>query len=235
MPGAKGGDGYKFHIRGADGDWRDKADPMAYFTEIPPATASRIFDSTHRWTDDEWMTHARPRTAPDQQPMSVYEVHLGSWRRHPGAGPYSYDDLVEHLVPVRRRDGLHPRRVPARDGAPVRWLVGLPGHVVLRADLALRRPRRLPTARRGAAQRRHRRDRRLGARALPQGRLRARPVRRHRRSTRTRTRAAASTPTGAPTSSTSGARRSATSWSPTRCTGSRSSTSTASASTPWPR
>ena len=41
VPGAKAGDGYKFHIRGADGVWRDKADPMATFTEVPPATASR--------------------------------------------------------------------------------------------------------------------------------------------------------------------------------------------------
>ena len=64
----------------------------------------------------------------------------------PAAGPYSYDDLAEHLDGVRRRDGLHPRRAAARDGAPVRRLVGLPGHVVLRADLALRRPRRLPPA-----------------------------------------------------------------------------------------
>src|SRR4051794_2977389 len=99
VPGAKVGDSYKFHIRGADGVWHDKADPMAQYTEVPPSTASRIFRSTHQWTDDEWMAERAQVTRPDQQPMSVYEVHLGSWKRHPGAGPYSYDDLVEHLVP----------------------------------------------------------------------------------------------------------------------------------------
>ena len=82
VPGIGSGEGYKFHIRGADGEWRDKADPMAFCTEVPPATASRVFESRHEWTDDEWMADARPRPAPDQQPMSVYEVHLGSWRKH---------------------------------------------------------------------------------------------------------------------------------------------------------
>jgi 1,4-alpha-glucan branching enzyme len=98
-PGVRSGDSYKFHVRGADGQWRDKADPMAQWTEVPPATASRVFASSHTWTDDEWMRARAASDRPDQQPMSVYEVHLGSWKRHPGAGPYSYDDLVEHLVP----------------------------------------------------------------------------------------------------------------------------------------
>ena len=98
VPGVGSGDSYKFHIRGADGQWRDKADPMAFYTEIPPATASRVFASSHTWTDDEWMSERASVTRPDQQPMSVYEVHLGSWRLHPGAGPYSYDDLAEHLT-----------------------------------------------------------------------------------------------------------------------------------------
>ena len=72
---------------------------MAFHTEVPPATASRVFESHHTWKDDEWMAARGSGPSPDQQPMSVYEVHLGSWKRHPGAGPYSYDDLVEHLVP----------------------------------------------------------------------------------------------------------------------------------------
>ncbi len=97
VPGIGSGEGYKFHIRGADGEWHDKADPMAFWTEVPPATASRVFTSTHTWTDDEWMTE-RVNGRADQQPMSAYEVHLGSWRKHPGAGPYSYDELAEHLT-----------------------------------------------------------------------------------------------------------------------------------------
>ncbi len=90
--------------------------------------------------------------------------------RRPGRAPRA----------LRRRDGLHPRRAAARDGAPVRRLVGLPGHVVLRTHLALRRPRRLQAAGGGPAQRGRRRVRGLGARALPQGRVRAGPLRRHR-------------------------------------------------------
>ena len=56
---------------------------MAFWTEVPPATASRVFESTHKWTDDEWMAQRASVTRADQQPMSVYEVHLGSWRKHP--------------------------------------------------------------------------------------------------------------------------------------------------------
>jgi 1,4-alpha-glucan branching enzyme len=70
-PGAGSGASYKFHIRGADGVWRDKADPMAFWTEVPPATASRVFESKHKWTDDEWMAHRASVTRADQQPMSV--------------------------------------------------------------------------------------------------------------------------------------------------------------------
>ena len=101
VPGVGSGEAYKFHVRGADGHWRDKADPMAFHTEVPPHTASVTFASTHTWSDDEWMAERAQQTRPDQQPMSVYEVHLGSWRHHP-RGPaestYTYDDLAEHLT-----------------------------------------------------------------------------------------------------------------------------------------
>ena len=225
---------YKFLILGADGQWREKADPMAFHTENPPATSSVVFESSYAWGDDDWMTHRgdRPpvhgadvglRDAPRllEEALGRRRLLLCAARRRPG--------------PLPRRPRLHPRGVPAGDGAPVRRVVGLPGHVVLRADRAVRRPRRLPLPRRPAAPGRHRRDRRLGARALPQGHLRARRASTAHRSTRTPTPRAGSTPTGAPTSSTSAAARSATSWSPTRSTGSRSTTSTASGSTPSPR
>ncbi|HWL98219.1 MAG TPA: 1,4-alpha-glucan branching protein GlgB [Nocardioidaceae bacterium] len=98
VPGVGSGASYKFHIRGADNVWRDKADPMAFWTEVPPATASRVFESKHTWTDDEWMTHRAAETRADQQPMSVYEVHLGSWRKHEGGGPLTYDELADGLT-----------------------------------------------------------------------------------------------------------------------------------------
>ena len=138
VPDIGSGESYKFHIRGADGEWRDKADPMAFWAEVPPATASRVFESHHTWTDDEWMSERAATTRPDQQPMSVYEVHLGSWRKHEGGGPLSYDELAEDLTAYVVGDGLHPRRAAPGDGAPVRRFVGLPGDVLLRAHLPLR-------------------------------------------------------------------------------------------------
>ncbi|WP_460777733.1 1,4-alpha-glucan branching protein GlgB [Nocardiopsis nanhaiensis] len=92
VPGLGDGDLYKFQILGADGRWRDKADPMARRTQVPPATASVVTVSEHVWSDEEWMAE-RKGTEPHRAPMSVYEVHLGSWR--PGL---SYRELSEQLV-----------------------------------------------------------------------------------------------------------------------------------------
>ncbi|RVW03678.1 1,4-alpha-glucan branching protein GlgB [Rhodococcus spongiicola] len=91
VPDVGVGEMYKFRIHGRDGNVRDKADPMAFATETPPATASVVAESTHQWTDDEWIT-ARSGLEPCRGPMSVYEVHLGSWR--PGLG---YIELAEEL------------------------------------------------------------------------------------------------------------------------------------------
>jgi 1,4-alpha-glucan branching enzyme len=88
------GDGacYKYRILGADGTWRDKADPMAFATEKPPATASVVHTPSHVWGDDDWLER-RAATAWHAAPMSIYEVHLGSWRLG-----LSYRDLAEQLV-----------------------------------------------------------------------------------------------------------------------------------------
>ena len=102
VPGVRSGAGYKFVVLGADGQWREKADPMAFHTEVPPATSSVVFESTYTWGDDEWMTR-RPSSRPLAEPMSTYEVHLGSWRtrHHDGqsGGPMSYRELADELVP----------------------------------------------------------------------------------------------------------------------------------------
>jgi len=88
------GDGarYKYSVCGADGVWRDKADPLALFAERPPATASVVYTSRYAWDDASWM-QARASRQPVSQPMSIYEVHLGSWR--PGL---SYRELATELV-----------------------------------------------------------------------------------------------------------------------------------------
>ena len=88
VPGAK----YKFSILGPDGQWRDKADPMAFRTERTPATASVVQETRHEWADGEWLTR-RAATRWHAAPMSIYELHLGSWRQG-----LSYRDAAEQLV-----------------------------------------------------------------------------------------------------------------------------------------
>nr|WP_307828504.1 1,4-alpha-glucan branching protein GlgB [Antrihabitans sp. YC2-6] len=92
VPGIGAGELYKYRIHGRDGSVRDKADPMATQTELPPATGSVVSTSNFEWTDAEWL-EARAGVEPSQAPMSVYEVHLGSWR--PGL---DYRELAEQLT-----------------------------------------------------------------------------------------------------------------------------------------
>jgi len=100
VPGVGAGTRYKLEILGRDGYWRQKADPMAFGTEVPPSTASVVIRSDYTWGDTEWMT-TRARTNPHGGPMSVYEVHLGSWRQ--GLG---YRDLADQLVGYVRDMGF---------------------------------------------------------------------------------------------------------------------------------
>ncbi len=92
VPGVAAGSRYSFEILGRDGRWVTKADPMARCAEVPPATASVVVESVHEWGDDAHM-QARAQNDPHTGPMSVYEVHLGSWRQG-----LSYRDLAEQLV-----------------------------------------------------------------------------------------------------------------------------------------
>ena len=92
VPGVGDGARYKFRILGADGQWREKADPMAFATEVPPATASVVHTSRYEWGDDDWLS-LRAATAWHAAPMSIYEVHLGSWRLG-----LSYRELAEQLL-----------------------------------------------------------------------------------------------------------------------------------------
>ena len=92
IPDVGAGTRYKFEILGRDGHWRQKADPMAFAAEQPPASASIVVDSRYEWGDDEWMT-ARAARDPHTGPMSIYEVHLGSWRQG-----LSYRELADELT-----------------------------------------------------------------------------------------------------------------------------------------
>ncbi|MDQ6839314.1 MAG: 1,4-alpha-glucan branching protein GlgB [Actinomycetota bacterium] len=101
VPGVAPGSRYKYELVAADGEVILKADPMANATEVPPATASVVAaPSAHRWGDQDWMK-ARATGDPLAQPMSVYEVHLGSWLHtsdgHGGGRPLTYRELAEKL------------------------------------------------------------------------------------------------------------------------------------------
>ena len=98
VPGVAVGSRYKFEIRGADGSLRLKADPEALAAEHPPKTASEVFASAFPWQDDDWM-RARRERLPHAEPVSIYEVHLASWRwnRLEGNRPLNYVELGEEL------------------------------------------------------------------------------------------------------------------------------------------
>ncbi|QBR91676.1 1,4-alpha-glucan branching protein GlgB [Nocardioides euryhalodurans] len=98
VPDTGSGTGYKFAILGADGQWREKADPMAFHTEVPPMTSSVVFESTYTWGDDEWMAARASGEPPVEHAMSTYEMHLGSWRKRDGQ-VMTYAELADELVP----------------------------------------------------------------------------------------------------------------------------------------
>jgi 1,4-alpha-glucan branching enzyme len=99
MPGVGAGAVYKYEIRTPSGDRRLKADPLAFAAELPPGTSSIVHRSSHRWSDEEWM-RARSEREPLAGPVSIYEVHLGSWRLNSAEGNrcLSYLELADELA-----------------------------------------------------------------------------------------------------------------------------------------
>ena len=99
FPGVPEGTAYKYRVTSRyRGFWVDKTDPFGTYHEIAPRTASRVHQARYDWKDAEWMG-ARASVNPNASPMSVYEVHLGSWRR-PGDDPkrfLTYRELAEQL------------------------------------------------------------------------------------------------------------------------------------------
>jgi 1,4-alpha-glucan branching enzyme len=86
---------YKYHI--TNGDYQvEKADPFGFHHETPPATASKVWDLDYRWGDADWMAGRGPRNALNA-PISVYEVHLGSWRRGDDGRALTYREMAEQL------------------------------------------------------------------------------------------------------------------------------------------
>ena len=128
IPGVVAGQLYKFLLVSHDGEKLYKADPYAFFAELPPGTASRTADiSGYAWKDEKWMAERAERPML-KSPLNIFEVHLGSWKRHgnepqgepredgtwPGPGDpfpaqrgtfYTYDDLSKELVAYVKKMG----------------------------------------------------------------------------------------------------------------------------------
>ncbi len=111
IPGLGRGERYKFHVESQHRGYRaDKADPFAFFAEVPPQQASIIWDLDYAWNDEAWLTVRAERAATKlAQPISIYEVHLGSWLRRgaggsggssggPAGGFLSYRELAPALA-----------------------------------------------------------------------------------------------------------------------------------------
>ncbi|MHB9072828.1 MAG: 1,4-alpha-glucan branching protein GlgB [Desulfobaccales bacterium] len=118
IPGLKAGSLYKYHIASKYGAYRvDKADPFAFSLEGPPRTASIVWDLDYAWEDGDWMAGRYRKNALDG-PMSVYEVHLGSWRRVPEEGNRSltYRELAPLLAGhVQRLGFTHVEFLPVME------------------------------------------------------------------------------------------------------------------------
>ena len=117
VPGLAKGANYKFEVLGADGHTVLKADPLARYFETPPRTASIVWSSEdYEWGDADWMK-ARPKQ--DRwlrKPMSVYEVHPGSWQRSPGGHVHTYREMAERLVPYVKDMGFtHVELLPVME------------------------------------------------------------------------------------------------------------------------
>ena len=122
LPGVAAGARYKFEIlTGGRPPGAEGRPDCLHGGRAPPGTDSIVAPARHVWGDGEWLA-APDATAALAQPVSIYEVHLGSWRRVPEEGGRSltYRELAEQLPAYVARPGLHPRRAHAGGRAPLR-------------------------------------------------------------------------------------------------------------------
>jgi len=107
VPGVHEGAHYKFEVRGPHGDVMLKTDPFATFAQHGTQTSCMVFDiNRYTWSDQEWMEE-RPKKDYYNSPISIYEVHLGSWQRENSDGEryLSYIELSERLIPYAKEMG----------------------------------------------------------------------------------------------------------------------------------
>jgi len=118
VAGLQQGAYYKYRVRSSTHGYEaDKGDPFAFYWQLPPATAARVWNLDYDWHDQEWMTH-RAAASARNAPMSIYEVHIGSWRRVPEEGnrPLTYRELAEPLGGYVRQMGFtHVELMPVME------------------------------------------------------------------------------------------------------------------------
>lgn len=95
---------YKFLIETPDGRSFMKADPYAFYSEKRPRDASLTYDLSYTWSDEKWMEKRR-KTPPYDKPVSIYEVHLGSWKRKDDGSCYNYKEIADELIPYVKKMG----------------------------------------------------------------------------------------------------------------------------------
>ena len=117
-PGCGVGSHYKFQILTQDGRELEKTDPFGFFFEIAPKTASIVWDNSRfTWGDDSWIKQ-RAGLDPRREPMSIYELHLGSWRKKSKGESFSYRKLADKLVDYVRKMGFtHVEFMPVAEHA----------------------------------------------------------------------------------------------------------------------
>ncbi len=118
IPGVEKGEAYKYFIRSKYDNFEvEKADPVGFYSEQPPKTASVVWESNYNWKDADWMKKRKKNNALDS-PYSVYEVHLESWRRKPEENmqPLNYAELAKQLTAYVKEMGYtHVELMPVTE------------------------------------------------------------------------------------------------------------------------
>jgi len=117
VPGLAAGSSYKYHVVSAVGEYRvAKADPLAFAAEVRPQTASIVADlGAHSWGDGEWLANRKGTNSPGA-PISIYELHLGSWMRKDDGGWLSYRELGPKLADYLHEMGFtHVEMMPVAE------------------------------------------------------------------------------------------------------------------------
>jgi 1,4-alpha-glucan branching enzyme len=115
VPHVGKGETYKYAIEAQDGRRLEKIDPYAHYFEVPPLTASIVWDNWYEWSDTEWMQNRREKNSLSA-PMSVYEVHIGSWRQKGEGEKLTYIELADQLVQyVKEMEFTHIEFMPVME------------------------------------------------------------------------------------------------------------------------